>query len=138
MVTWALYRRAHHTVLVYGEEELRLETGGRPVWEVRWDQIAGWHRENGLHGLVKCIVLDCVDGSTRRVKVGWLRKQVWFFADMLAELAQRTGAQDATPLEEDDPDRGLTRDQEALLSLAVAVAFALVLGILALLSRLAS
>ena len=102
LTTWALYSRAHRTVLVCGEEELRLQTGRRRIWSVRWDQIVGWHRENGYRAVVKCIVLDCADGSTRRIKVGWLGKQVWFYADFLRELRVRTGKHDGTPIDHDD------------------------------------
>ena len=138
IVAWALFSRAHHTVLVCAEEELCLQTHDRPIWTVRWDQIVGWHRENGLHGVVKCIVLRCDDGTTHRIPVGWLGKEVWFFADILYELRARTGKQDETPIEEDDPTRGLTRDQEALISLIIVGVFGLVLAILAIWAHVTS
>ena len=117
IMAWVLASQAHRTVLVCGEEELCLETDRRPIWTVRWDQIVGWHRETRSHGEVKCIVLRCDDGSTRRINVGWLNEEVWFFADILSELRERTGKQDETPIEKDAPVQPRNRDQEAMVSL---------------------
>lgn len=61
--------RLSRAEVVVSDQGLALEHGGKVVWNIPWDDIAAWQREESLQGTLVAIALHDKAGRTYRVRL---------------------------------------------------------------------